>query len=98
MHLIDFQKMRQGVGMLLAEIMRIKAEGDYAAAKALVNQYGVRFNPSTRDEVVARYAKLNLPAYWAGINSELTLHDGKVTISYPRDVVTQRLGYAAMYK
>jgi dipeptidyl-peptidase-3 len=41
----DFGKMRQGVGMLLAELMRIKAEGDYAAIKALVDQYGVHFDP-----------------------------------------------------
>ena len=94
MHVIDFQKMRRGVGMLLAEIMRIKAEGDYAAAKALVGRYAVHFNPATRDEVVARYATLNLPAYWAGINPELKLEGGKVTMSYPRDIVKQRLGYA----
>ena len=41
----DFDKMRQGVGMLLAELMRIKAEGDYAAIKALVDKYGDAFRP-----------------------------------------------------
>ena len=90
MHVIDFQKMRQGVGLLLAEIMRIKAEGDYAAAKALVDKYAVHFNPAVRDEVVARYATLNLPAYWAGINPELHLAGSKVTMTYPRDIVKQR--------
>lgn len=94
MHVIDFQKMRQGVGMLLAEIMRIKAEGDYPAAKALVDRYAVHFNPALRDEVVARYATLNLPAYWAGINPELHRSGTKVTMTYPRDIVKQRLGYA----
>ncbi|HEY3054374.1 MAG TPA: peptidase M49 [Thermoanaerobaculia bacterium] len=98
MHVIDFQKMRQGVGMLLAEIMRIKAEGDYAAAKAMVDRYGVRFDPKIRDEVVERYKKLNLPAYWSGINAELTKNGTKVMMSYPRDIVKQRLGYAAMYR
>jgi dipeptidyl-peptidase-3 len=98
MRVIDFQKMRQGVGMLLAEIMRIKAEGDYAAAKAMVDRYAVRFDPKIRDEVVERYKKLNLPAYWAGINAELTRKGTHVTMSYPRDIVKQRLGYAAMYK
>lgn len=51
----DYQKMRQGVGMLLAELMRIKAEGDYEAIKALVDRYGSHFDPALRDQVVARY-------------------------------------------
>ena len=95
--------MKEGVGMLLAELMRIKAEGDYDAIKALVDKYGVHFDPKLRDQVVARYAKLDVPTYWCGINSELTAKfdaAGKVTavsISYPRDYVKQQLGYAAMY-
>ncbi|HST51942.1 MAG TPA: hypothetical protein VLJ61_08020 [Pyrinomonadaceae bacterium] len=98
----DFDKMREGVGMLLAELMRIKAEGDYDAIKALIDKYGVHFDPKLRDEVVARYKKLDLPTYWTGINPELTptTRGGKVTgvsISYPRDLVRQRLSYAAMY-
>lgn len=99
----DFHKMRQGVGLLLAELMRIKAEGDYAAAKALVERYGVNFDPQLRDQVMARYAKLGLPSYWAGINPELTATMGpdgrpaRVTLSYPRDYLKQQLGYAAMY-
>ena len=89
----DFDKMRQGVGMLLAELMRIKAEGDYAAIKALVDQYAVHFDPKLRDEVVARYRKLDIPTYWCGINATLAPKfdaAGKVTavgISYPRDFV-----------
>ena len=59
----DYQLMRKGVGMLLAELMRIKAEGDYDAIKALVDKYGVHFDPALRDQVVARYKKLNLPTY-----------------------------------
>jgi dipeptidyl-peptidase-3 len=99
----DYNRMRDGVGMLLAELMRIKAEGDYDAIKKLIDQYGVHFNTVLRDEVVARYQKLNLPTYWAGVNSELTAELGgkgnaaKVTISYPRDYVRQQLGYSAMY-
>ena len=50
--------MREGVGLLLAELMRIKAEGDYAAIKTLVDKYGVHFDPKLRDQVVARYKKL----------------------------------------
>ena len=60
MRVADYQKMRQGVGMLLAELMRIKAEGDYDAIKALVDKYGVHFDPALRDQVLARYQKLNL--------------------------------------
>jgi dipeptidyl-peptidase-3 len=95
--------MRQGVGMLLAELMRIKAEGDYEAIKALIDKYGVHFDPALRDQVVARFEKLDLPTYWAGINADLTADidsDGKITavqISYPRDYVKQQLGYSAMY-
>jgi dipeptidyl-peptidase III len=99
----DYAKMRQGVGMLLTELMRIKAEGDYDAIKALVDEYAVHFDPSLRDQVVARYKKLNIPTYWAGINSRLsaqTTADGhiqNVEISYPTDVTQQYLGYSSMY-
>jgi len=83
--------------------MRIKAEGDYDAIKALVNQYGLHFEPALRDQVIARYKKLELPTYWAGINPALDAKlgsNGEVTsvdISYPRDFIKQELGYAAMY-
>jgi dipeptidyl-peptidase III len=103
LQLKDFDKMKQGVGQLLAELMRIKAEGDYTAIKALVDQYGTRFDPALRDQVVARYSKLNLPAYWCGVNANLAARFDpagnllSVAISYPRDVVKQQLGYAAMY-
>ncbi|HYY96590.1 MAG TPA: hypothetical protein VE713_18945 [Pyrinomonadaceae bacterium] len=101
----DFDKMRQGVGMLLAELMRIKAEGDYDAIKSLIDRYGVHFDPKLRDEVVARYKRLGLPTYWAGINPDLILATTKgggveaktVLISYPRDFMRQRLSYSAMY-
>jgi dipeptidyl-peptidase-3 len=98
----DYQKMREGVGQLLAELMRIKGEGDYAAIKALVDKYGVHFDPAVRDEMVARFKALNLPTYWAGVNTRLTANvaGGKATsveISYPRDPVMQYLEYGQMY-
>jgi len=99
----DYAKMREGVGMLLKELMRIKAEGDYPAIKALVDRYGVRFDPAVRDQVVARYKALDLPTYWAGVNPELTARfDDKgavaaVTIGYPRDAVKQYMAYGRMY-
>jgi len=83
--------------------MRIKAEGDYAAIKALVDRYGTKFDPALRDQVVARYSKLNLPTYWCGVNANLSAKIDPagnllgVQMSYPRDVVKQQLGYAAMY-
>jgi dipeptidyl-peptidase-3 len=95
----DYPKMRQGVGMLLAELMRIKAEGDYDAAKDLITKYGMHFNLAWRDQVVARYKAIDVPNYWVGINPDLDLHkgsDGKsegVSISYPRDMVKQQLRY-----
>jgi dipeptidyl-peptidase-3 len=99
----DYKKMREGVGMLLAELMRIKAEGDYNAIRALVERYGVHFDAKLRDEVVRRYKALNIPTFWAGINADLTAQfdgAGKITrvdISYPRDYIRQQLSYSAMY-
>jgi dipeptidyl-peptidase III len=99
----DYQKMRQGVGMLLAELMRIKAEGDYDAIKALVDKYGVHFDPALRDQVLARYEKLNLPTYFAGVNANLSASftgNGevkKVEIGYWDDPAEQYLNYGAMY-
>ena len=95
----DYAKMRQGVGMLLAELMRIKAEGDYDAAKDLITKYGIHFNLAWRDQVVARFKALDLPSYWVGINPDLELRKGAngraddVAISYPRDIVKQQLRY-----
>ena len=54
----DAEAFREGVGRLLAEVQRIKAEGDYAAAKTLFETYGVHFDPKLRDEVVARVDQL----------------------------------------
>ena len=95
----DYPKMRQGVGMLLAELMRIKAEGDYDAAKSLIGQYGIHFNTAWRDQVVQRYKKLDLPTFWVGINPDLVPHFGgnskidAVDLRLPRDFVRQQLRY-----
>jgi dipeptidyl-peptidase-3 len=99
----DYQKMRHGVAMLLAELMRIKAEGDYDATKALVDKYGVHFDPALRDQILARYKKLNLPTYFAGVNAHLTASLAKngevekVEIHYWDSPVAQYLDYGAMY-
>ena len=99
----DYQKMHQAVGKLLAELMRIKAEGDYSAIKLLVDKYAVHFDPKLRDQVVARYKTLDIPVYWAGINPQLTAtfaKDGSVKsveIAYTRDALRQYLLYGSMF-
>jgi dipeptidyl-peptidase-3 len=99
----DYQKMKQGVGTLLTELMRIKAEGDYAAIKGLVDKYGVHFDPRLRDQVVQRYQALNIPTYWVGVNAQLNARvaNGRVEgvdMIYPRSVVQQYLYYGSMYR
>ena len=97
----DPQAYREGVGRLLAEVQRIKAEGDYAAAKQLFETYGVHFDPKLRDEVVARVDRLHLPSYTGFVMPKLeavTNPSGAVTdvaISYPRDFTKQMLEYSA---
>jgi dipeptidyl-peptidase-3 len=94
---------RDGVGKLLAEVQRIKAEGDYPAAKQLFEKYGVHFDPKLRDEVVARVARLNLPSYSGFVMPKLEAVSGgsasgaiaDVKISYPQDFTAQMLEYAA---
>jgi dipeptidyl-peptidase-3 len=91
---------REGVGRLLAEVQRIKAEGDYPAAKQLFETYGVHFDSALRDEVVARVEKLHLPSYNAFVMPRLeAIRDGDairdVKISYPQDLATQMLEYSA---
>ena len=96
----DAAAFREGVGRLLAEVQRIKGEGDYAAARNLFETYGVHFDPALRDEVVSRVDALNLPSYTAVVMPRLTpRYDGDeivdVEISYPRDLEAQMLEYSA---
>jgi dipeptidyl-peptidase III len=92
---------RDGVGRLLGEVQRIKAEGDYGAARALVEAYGVHFDPGIRDEVVGRVDRLNLPSYTGFVMPRLEpQYDGHgtlvdVNISYPGDLTRQMLEYSA---
>ncbi len=94
---------REGVGKLLAEVQRIKAEGDYAAAKQLFERYGVHFDPKLRDEVVARVDTLHLPSYTGFVMPKLeAVRDGAVPdavadvkISYPQDLTAQMLEFSA---
>jgi dipeptidyl-peptidase-3 len=92
---------REGVGRLLAEVQRIKAEGDYAAARQLFETYGVHFDPKVRDQVVARVETLNLPSYTGFVMPKLEAVKGAggeitdVRISYPQDLTAQMLEYSA---
>jgi dipeptidyl-peptidase-3 len=98
---VDTDAFHVGVATLLAEVQRIKSEGDYAAAKELFETYGVHFDPEMRDEVVARVDHLKLPSYTGFVMPKLqsvvdergTITD--VRVSYPGDLATQMLEYSA---
>jgi dipeptidyl-peptidase-3 len=98
--MIDAKAFRDGVGRLLAEVQRIKAEGDYEAAVKLFETYGVHFDAKLRDEIVARVDRLKMPSYTGFVQPRLqavTSADGKVSdvkISYPMDLTTQMLEYS----
>ena len=98
--MVDAAAFREGVGRLLAEVQRIKAEGDYDAAKRLFETYGVHFEAALRDEVVRRVERLNMPSYTGFVQPRLdAVHggDGTITdvrISYPMDLATQMLEYS----
>jgi dipeptidyl-peptidase-3 len=99
---VDVDAFHDGVGRLLAEVQRIKGEGDYAAARALVESYGVHFDPMLRDEIVARVDALRLPSYSAFVMPRLSPvlgQDGSIVdvdVSYPCDLESQMLEYSAM--
>jgi dipeptidyl-peptidase III len=99
---VDFDAFRDGVGRLLAEVQRIKSEGDYATAKQLFETHGVHFDPELRDEVVARVDHLNLPSYTGFVMPKLEpVKDGTgsiidIKISYPCDLTLQMLEYSEL--
>ncbi len=96
----DAAAFREGVGRLLAEVQRIKATGDFEAARTLVEAHGVHFDPALRDEVVARVEALDLPSYTGFVMPRLEpVRDGSgaitdVVVSYPMDLATQMLEYS----
>ncbi|MDE5877827.1 MAG: dipeptidyl peptidase 3 [Muribaculaceae bacterium] len=78
----DYPKMRELIGQLLAEIQRIKSEGDYEAGNKLVQKYAVKVDPKLHKEVLDRYAKLNIPPYRGFVNPVYTPiygPDGEIT-------------------
>ncbi|MCV9386274.1 dipeptidyl-peptidase 3 family protein [Reichenbachiella ulvae] len=99
----DYPKLREIFGRLLRETQRIKSEGDYEAAKNLVENYGVKVDPVIHAEVLARTEKLNIAPYGGFINPVLSPvedADGNITdikVEYPDDFSEQMLDYAERY-
>ncbi|HOO94169.1 MAG TPA: dihydrofolate reductase [Proteiniphilum sp.] len=99
----DYEKLRALFGELLAEVQRIKSEGDFEAGKQLVESYGVKVDPTLHEEVLARYEALNLAPYKGFVNPVYKLvtdDEGKVTdvtISYDENYVQQQLRYSRQY-
>ncbi len=100
----DYGKMRQLIGQLLAEVQRIKSEGDYAAGAALVENYAVKVDPELHKEVLDRYAKLDIAPYKGFVNPSYTPvldKDGNitdVTVTYGEDYLPQVLRYSRDYR
>ncbi len=98
----DFQKLRGLFGQLLAEVQRIKSEGDYEAGKNLVETYGVMVDPILHKEVKDRFVKLNIAPYGGFLNPviKVTEQNGQITdikLEYPDDYATQMLYYSKNY-
>ena len=99
----DYEKLRNLFGQLLSEIQRIKSEGDFEAARQLVENYAVKVDPELHKEVLARYEKLNLapykgfvnPVYVAETDAEGNITD--VKISYGEGYAEQMLRYSKDY-
>lgn len=99
----DYTKLRHLFGELLAEIQRIKSEGDFEAARLLVEKYAVNIDPELHREILARYKKLNLAPYKGFINPKMTLEmdeEGEITdvvLDYEESYVDQMLRYSDEY-
>lgn len=98
----DYNKLRDLFGQLLKEIQRIKSEGDYKAATALVEGFGVKIDQSIHKEVLERFAKLNVAPYKGFIQPKLVpvMSGDKITdvkVEYPKDFKAQMLEYGKQY-
>ena len=99
----DYEKLRHLFGELLAEIQRIKSEGDYEAARQLVEKYAVNIDPALHREILARYKRLNLAPYKGFINPKMTLvfdEEGNpidVNLDYEESYTDQMLRYSEEY-
>lgn len=99
----DYAKLRHLFGELLAEIQCIKSEGDFEAARQLVEKYAVNIDPELHREILARYKKLNLAPYKGFINPKMMLEmdeEGEITdvvLDYEESYVDQMLRYSDEY-
>lgn len=99
----DYSKLRNLFGQLLAEIQRIKSEGDYESGKKLVEQYGVKFDSDMHKELLRRYSKLNIAPYKGFVNpvyTAITDNSGNIKdikIDYSENYVDQMLRYSKDY-
>ena len=98
----DYEKLRGLFGELLAEVQRVKSEGDYEAGKNLIETYAVKIDPVLHKEVKERYNALGLKPYGGFINPDIVpvVKDGKVVdykVNYPSDFMQQHLDYGKNY-
>jgi len=98
----DYEKLRGLFGDMLHEIQRIKSEGDYAAGKALVENYGVKVDQKLHDEVLARYGKLHIEPFSGFVNPvyKPVMENGEivdVTVEYTEDYPDQMMRYSKNY-
>ena len=99
----DFEALRDLFAQLLAEIQRIKSEGDFLAGKALIETYAVDIDPDLHKEVLERYKALNLKPYSGFINPEIepVVENGKIVdykLVYADDYLDQQLSYGKRYR
>lgn len=98
----DYQQLRELFAQLLAEVQRIKSEGDYEAARRLVEDYGVKVDPELHAEVLERYQKLDIAPYKGFINpwmKPVTDADGHITdiaLDYTETYEHQMLRYSSL--
>ena len=99
----DYRRLRELFAQLLAEIQRIKSEGDFQAAKQLVENYGVKIDPQLHEEILERYKKLNLAPYKGFVNPVMRLVKNAqgevtdVTLDYTEGYAAQMLRYSRDY-
>lgn len=99
----DYRRLRELFAQLLAEIQRIKSEGDFEAAKQLVENYGVKIDPRLHEEILERYKKLNLAPYKGFVNPVIRLEKNAqgevtdVTLDYTEGYAAQMLRYSRDY-
>jgi dipeptidyl-peptidase-3 len=98
----DYDKLRNLFGQLLKEIQRIKSEGDYNAGRDLIENYGVKVDPQLHNEVLQRYATLNIKPYRGFVQPKLlpVIKGGQITdvkLEYPKSFYQQMIEYGQQY-